>query len=270
MIATHDGAALTGASARPSSGAFRARRWLTAAAAAYVLGLHALIGVMLAESNFLKRLERRLGLDSEEEFDQVYWDGVDAARQADSRSRPGSLLFIGDSLIRKLDTSSIADRTLNLSISGETTARLLQRIGDYRSLRTARGLVLGVGVNDLRFRSIPEAVEKFASILARIPQGMPVIVVGVLPVDEQVRKKIRSSDTRRLNEGFASLCAQRPRCHFVPPSPQLMDAAGNLRAAAHNGNGLHLSVLGHDLYWAEVNRAVAQFVPPPEQASPAR
>ena len=61
-------------------------------------------------------------------------------------------MFLGDSIMRDLDTSSIARHTLNMAIPGDTTARLLDRIRAYHSVKTARGVVIGVGLNDLYYR----------------------------------------------------------------------------------------------------------------------
>ena len=165
-------------------------------------------------------------------------------------------MFLGDSIVRDLDTSSMARHTLNLAIPGDTTAGLLGRVRAYGSVRTARGVVIGVGVNDLYYRPVPEAVANYRGILDQVPAGTPVLVLAALPVDERAQPAFRNADVRRLDEALAALCGERPGCRFVDPSPRLVDGTGNLAPADHVGDGVHLSAVGHDAYWGVVNAAV--------------
>jgi hypothetical protein len=118
-------------------------------AVAYVVGLHLAIGALVVKTDFLDRLHHRWAVLAAPEFDGGYRRWASALARSDAFARPDALVFLGDSMLRDLDTSSIARHTLNLAISGDTTAGLLGRIRAYRSVETARGVVVGVGPNDL-------------------------------------------------------------------------------------------------------------------------
>jgi lysophospholipase L1-like esterase len=139
----------------------------------------------------------------------------------------------------------------------------------YRSLATARAVVIGVGGNDLLWRPIPQALRNYQSILDLVPQATPVLALAVLPVDEREVRQ-RNADIGKLNAGIAGLCAARPGCHFVDASRQLAGAGGNLLPSAHDGDGIHLSQVGHDIYWKVVNAAVVNFLPPAHLTPPAQ
>jgi lysophospholipase L1-like esterase len=223
----------------------------------------------ITKSDFVSRVERKLGILKTGEFEGSYKRFAAAFARGDARARPGAIVFIGDSIMRDLDTSSIARHTLNLAIPTDTTAGVLKRAQGYRSLATARGVVIGVGVNDLVWRPIPEALENYRQILDLVPQATPVLALAVLPVDEREVRQ-RNADIGKLNAGIASLCAVRPGCHFVDASRQLAGAGGNLLPSAHDGDGLHLSAVGHDIYWNAVNAAVLNFIPEARVTPPAR
>ena len=241
---------------------------------AYLLGLHialaGLVLVLVAKTDFLPRVYKNLDV-APEEFDQTYRRWAAAFARSDARARPGALLFVGDSIMRDLDASSMARHTLNLAIPGDTTARALQRMKGYRALLTARGVVLGVGINDLmRRRSVPEALANYRALLGLVPREVPILAVAVLPLGESARAEVDNAEIARLNEGIATLCAERPGCHFVDPSRRLTNSDGALVASAHDGDGVHLSATAHEIYWSTLNQAVSSFVPTPPITPPAR
>jgi lysophospholipase L1-like esterase len=239
-------------------------------AVAYVVGLHLAIGALVVKTDFLTRLNHRLiEAAGTAEFDGGYRRWATAFARSDAYARPGALVFLGDSILRDLDTSSIARHTLNMAIPGDTTARLLDRVRTYQSVKTARGVVIGVGVNDLYYRSIPEALANYRKIMDEVPKGTPMMVVPPLPVDERAETTFRNGDIRRFGAAVAALCGERPGCHFVDPSPRLIDDTGNLAPANHDGDGIHLSNVGHDAYWKVINAAVLTDMPPARIVPPA-
>jgi len=245
--------------------------WASAALGAYALGVSALLWFAITQDDFGLRVQRKLGLDPvTKEFDRNYRWWASALARSDARARPGAVLFLGDSIMRDLDTSSIARHTLNLAVPGDTTARLLNRMERYSSVLTARGVVIGVGINDLDWRPVPEALDNYRKILNLAPPATPVLLLSVLPIDEEAGDTSANAAVRRLNEGVAGLCAARPGCHFVDFTARLVDGEGNLSEHAHEGDGKHLSAVGHEVYWNAVNAAVLNFVPPPEVTPPAQ
>jgi lysophospholipase L1-like esterase len=250
----------------------RGRGWRFWLIAGYAAALHAALLFLVFKTDFLHRVERQFEDTpfAAQEFDVLSRRWATAFARSDARAKPGAIVFLGDSIMRELDTSSIARHTLNLAIPGETTARLLDRMERYRSIKTARGIVLGVGVNDLHWRPLPEAVANYAKILDLVPDGAPVLMMAVLPVDERVQRHFRNADIGELNRRLSQLCAEHKNCRFIDPTPSMRDETGNLRPSAHDGDGIHLSSLGHDLYWNVMNAAVLAYLPPALPTPPAQ
>jgi lysophospholipase L1-like esterase len=252
-----------GGTARPGLRRLGRYRWLWWTAGLYVLALHLALAALIVGTDFLPRFERKfLGATVGPEFDSVYFRWARGFEGSDRNARPGALLLVGGSIMRDLDASSIARHTLNLAIPGDTTARVLKRLSSYQSLATARGLILGVGINDADYRPVEEALRNYRDVLGLAPRDVPVLVLGVLPVDSRVRDGGANAYAERLNAGLRELCAAHPGCRFVDLAVRLVDASGNLVASAHDGDGLHLSRVGHDIYWSEIYRAVERSIPP--------
>ena len=62
----------------------------------------------------------------------------------------GAPYFLGDSITRRLDVATIASNAVNLGISGDSTAGLLNRIDLYELGARASSVVIAIGVNDIR------------------------------------------------------------------------------------------------------------------------
>lgn len=243
--------------------------WIWGFAAAYLLAAHLALATAILKSDFLQRIDRNVvRFLPRAEFDSVYRRWAWALAGSDRAARPGALLFVGDSIMRDLDTGSIARHTLNLAIPGETSARALQRLSGYRSLATARGLVLGVGINDLSFRSAGETLDIHAEILERVPRATPVMILGLLPIDARIRGHEENAYVAAVNDGLRDLCARRFGCHFLDLAARFMDETGGLAPSAHRGDGQHLSAVGREIYWAAVYDAVRQVMPPARVRAP--
>jgi len=118
-----------------------------------------------------------------------------------------------------------------------------------RPLPGARAVVLGIGGNDLGFRPREHIVQDYGTLLAAIPDPVPLVIIGVLPMNEadpfvQSWPALRNGNIDALNVEIRALCAARPRCSFLWTQPFLADATGNLRDDLHAGDGRHLSAEG--------------------------
>jgi hypothetical protein len=165
----------------------RSRRFLWIALGGYLLLLHLVGLAALTKPNVVKGTLKRLGYaPSSSEFGSAYRQTDDMLRRLDNAARPGGVVFLGDSHLRSLDQGAVAPRPINFAVPGDTTARVLERMKSYRSLASARAVVLQVGRNDLIFRDVAETEKNYAEILRLIPASIPVLATAVLPVLEEL------------------------------------------------------------------------------------
>lgn len=224
---------------------------------AYLIFLHLIPVAFMLKANLRDRILWRLHLNKIEEI-SGYYEARDAALERKDKTLPeGSVLFIGDSIIEGLGTSSIVPNGANFGIGGDTTFGVLERLPNYRSRKTADAIVLSIGVNDLKHRENDEIIENYRKILGDLTKHCPVIACSILPLDQTVKsrsKLIRLSDRiAPLNEQLAELAKETDRCTFLDFTATISNPDGNLRTELHVGDGIHLSEAGYKV-WAGLIR----------------
>lgn len=171
-------------------------------------------------------------------------------------------VFFGDSIMQGLDVLSVTQAGVNYGIGSDTTGGVLRRIPAYCSvLERCDCVVVAVGVNDCHKRGVRNALESYSRILGIIPPDVRVVVSAVLPVDGSISRDLRqlSRKVREFNAGLMSVVSgsQREDVEYVNHDPSFCVAgeSGFLRSELHVGDGVHLNLLGYDM-WA-LNLAAA-------------
>ena len=227
----------------------------------YLVGIHALLVVVLLKSDFIERVENRLGLKHSAlspEMTPLFLQMLDYHKRMDGNVPGGAVVFIGDSITQ--GPVRFSGRVSFGETMGSVATRprgVLHRLPEYRSIGRASAVVLAIGVNDMKYRSNTRILENERSIIDRIPKGTPVLLSAVLPVDEEFGDEWpgRSQDRiRDLNSRLKHLADQEDRVTFVDAGPLLVDGNGNLADEYHDGDGLHLNSEGNAV-WSEVLRA---------------
>lgn len=226
--------------------------WL--ALGAYLLLLHAVLFVLVVKTNFLLLTGKTLGFVPPEEWnpeliarvlEQAREDRIIEDTIAQYTATPSArIILLGDSIIAQLDT--LIPETINFGVGGDTTHTLLARLPMLRSVSRGRAVVIGVGVNDLKYRPIEQIARDYQSVLAGLPPMLPVVAVSVLPVDEngpaaRQRPYLRNERLRALNAALQRACAARPGCGFLDVWPALA------RAGVYGDDGWHLSPEGNQI-----------------------
>jgi GDSL-like Lipase/Acylhydrolase family len=136
----------------------------------------------------------------------------------------GDVVFLGDSIIAGMDVSAVAPNAVNMGVSGDRTAAILARVDKIPA--DAAAVVLEGGINDLRrgwWHN--QVVPNYQKILARLPHGARIYLVGVLPLDEtHLSLRWWFVDNRKIaevNGNLAALCRTYPNCIVIPPLPAL-------------------------------------------------
>lgn len=183
----------------------------------------------------------------------------------DGASVPGRVVFLGSSTFQGLDVSAVTPLGLNLSIGGDTLAGLSARAARYRSLASARAVVVNIGLNDL-LNDCAMPRSGVDALWPLLPAALPVVVVGVQQIDAQRHKQKCAGALPGLisayNGVLGDACRARPGCRFVA-NPLGAQGAGGAGAAADSAlreaDGIHLSVAGYRALAAALRRALGDF-----------
>ena len=222
----------------------------------YLIALHLLLALILWKSDFIPRVMSRLtGKRHPEELTKHFHDMRAYHARSATLVPKGSVFFIGDSTIQSLCVDEVIQPAVNYGIGGDTTAGVLERMGDYAFDRAA-AVVLCIGDNDLRFRDPEAVVANMEKIVARIDARLPVIISSVLLVDASARDALRGENTRlsRLNALLRHLTGNSPRLSFVDHSNLTQE--GQLRRDLHVGDGMHLNNEGNRILAGNLRTAV--------------
>jgi len=237
--------------------AIAVQRWtkigLWSAGIGYFLVLHIFVGVLLLKTNFLHLAGKTLGWIPPDEWSLPLCINILEQAEADARVPQGAVVLLGDSIIAELDPTEIGIGIVNFGLGGDTTKTLDSRLPTLHSVTHSSGVVIGVGVNDLKYRPVSQIVRDYARVLDRLVAAPRVLVLSVLPVDDagQAAREfpyLRNRNIRALNGDLRALCKQRANCRFLDAWPAIAAATADV----YGGDGWHLSAAGR--------RVLADFV----------
>lgn len=229
---------------------------------AYLILLHALLGLTLWKSDFLARVTRKLsGRPPVREITDHYRTMVRYHARMDETVPDGSVLFIGDSLIEGLCPDAVICPSVNYGIGNDTTVGVIRRLGEYHSLARASAVVLAIGGNDMKFRDNQHIVQNYRRILQMLPSTVPIVCSAVLPVNEARYSGPAGISNARIldiNASLRTLCSEDKHRLFVDVGRRLVEENGSLAPAFHEGDGVHFNKAGTEIWINEMRAAVRQ------------
>lgn len=221
------------------------RTGLRSAAIGYLAALHVLVGVLLVKTDFPHLAGKTLGLTPPDEWSLPLYRAMLEQAEADASVPKGAVILLGDSIMAALDPRDIGADVVNFGLGGDTTRTLYGRLPTLHAVTQGSAVIVGVGVNDLKFRPLDQIVQDYAGVLDRLSGPARVLMVSVLPVDDagpaaRAFPYLRNPNIETLNVRLRVLCEQRTNCRFLDAWPAITAAA----SAAYAGDGWHLSAVG--------------------------
>ena len=215
--------------------------------------LHVVLVVLILKTNFLLLAGKTLGWIPPEEWNLQFCFDVLKQAEQDSIVPAGAVILLGDSIVMRLDPKAIADNAVNFGLGGDTTHTLYSRLPVLRSVAQSSSVVVGVGVNDLKYRPVEQIARDYAKLLDRLAAVPRVLVLSVLPVNDageaaRQRPYLRNRSILALDQDLGILCGQWTNCRYLDAWPAMAASASDV----YDGDGWHLSAAG--------NRVVAAFL----------
>jgi lysophospholipase L1-like esterase len=227
---------------------------------AYAIGIHMLLGVVLLKSDFIQRVQYKLGVrTSQSEITDHFHRMLSYHSRMDGNVPNQSVIFIGDSITQGLCVTAVANPSVNYGVGNDTTVGVLQRLPVYRSLEKASAVVIAIGINDMRYRSNDKILYNYRSIADKISLAVPVIFSAVLPIDEDARDEWQGVNNRRIKELNSKLkdwTETSARLRYVDAGSRLVDERGNLADELYDNDGVHLNSLGNAIWIQQLRESV--------------
>jgi lysophospholipase L1-like esterase len=229
----------------------RVWKWL---ALGYILALHLLVIILIAKTDFIPRVQVRLGLM---EIPNLHLQNMLRYHfQMDDLVPDGGVIFLGDSITQALATAAVVPYATNYGIGMETTADLMNAIPLYESLTRAHAIVLTIGINDFVLGRTEGLHDRYRQILAALPSGPSLVWCAVMPA---MRADIRPSAIREANRTIQDLCRTRPRCMFLDTWSMFVDSEGRIIPKYFLPDGVHLSANGYRRWIAALRQALDEI-----------
>lgn len=169
-------------------------------------------------------------------------------RRLDRMSAPGRDVFVGGSTFQALDIAAITANGLNLSVGGETLGGMITRVRGFRSITSARSIIINLGFNDLMRNCESVDTTSISDLRSSMPIEASLFVVGVqipsLAVGSRKCGGQLTTLAKRFNEDIERLCRGLVRCQFVP-HPTAVLSGDDDPSRLLDADGIHLSEAGY-------------------------
>jgi lysophospholipase L1-like esterase len=208
------------------------------------------------------RLKAKMGLYDPMHSIQ-YQSLITMYQRVDKNVSPGSVIFIGDSLVQGLAVSEIGPKAVNFGIGHDTTEGLLNRLPHYQSIKRAKALVIAIGFNDLNKIDDHTLMANYDSIFATIDEHVAIFISAIHPVDEQLvdQSQISNQRIQAINSQLAEKARGKTNIYFSSVYAKL-SKNGKLDGRYHIGDGIHLNKQGNELWIAQLIEDLETFSKP--------
>jgi lysophospholipase L1-like esterase len=221
----------------------------------YTFILHVILISVIFKPNLAHRLALKLNLTPENEFVVNYITSMNTMHaRVDLNTSPNAFIFIGDSLIQGLSVSSIRPISVNFGIGHDTINGVLQRTLNYKSLMSASSVIISVGVNDLRKKTVKDVIIDYKRMLQQLSRIPNIFIHEVLPVDSNLLGIELLKKISLFNEALFKLTKGFDNITLLKSSSNLTDLNGNLKPSLHLGDGLHLNKNGYDIWIQQLKK----------------
>lgn len=169
---------------------------------------------------------------------------------------PGSIAFLGDSLTCYGDFNQVSPAAWNAGVGGERIDGILNRLARLPSLRTAGGVCLHAGVNDINAGApIANMQANMASLLNWLSGPLIVTLVTHQTSDEQRQR------TDDLNSFTYRAAAARGNCRVIDLNAYLCGGRGGLLLSKFTVDGrLHYSGAAYAIWYPLIRNALAGLI----------
>jgi lysophospholipase L1-like esterase len=228
----------------------------------YLLLIHAFVALVLLKSDFLNRVQLKLGfIKLQPEFTKHYHEMIAYHSRMDGNIPDNAIIFIGDSLIQSLAVSAVTPSGVNYGIGNDTSLGVINRLSEYSSIRRSKIVIIAIGLNDLSRRDPNDVIKNCENIINFIPPNIDIVFSAVHPVNENFYKQQGKNNERinQLNSDLKLLCSKHSNSHFISIADLLIDETQNLSNEYHVGDGVHLNYKGYEIWIKELKRKIEEL-----------
>lgn len=183
------------------------------------------------------------------------------AQIADGSSRPGSVVFVGSSSIRKWDLPRWfpEHQPINHGFGGSEVSDSLQFFERMITPLKPSMVLLYAGDNDIAKGKTAEIVHRdFKSFAAKFKQQLPSSKLAFIAIKPSTSRWKLAPEMAKANQLIAATCAEDDQLQFIDIWKPMLTSDGPPPKSWFVKDGLHLSDAGYEL-WTGI---VKPYLPP--------
>ena len=227
----------------------------------YVLFIHTLLFILLLEPNFYIKISSKLNNGLGVTFSEYARASIATMlRRQEANVSPNSVYFIGDSMVQGFNTNRLSPPTINLGIGHDRISHVAARLKTYQNVRGSKSLLISVGVNDLRNKSVAESIREYEKLISQNHNVSQILVIGVLPIDSKLLGLHLKQKISTFNHKLQDMASTYPNVNYIKPPSQLFTNTKDLVATLHIGDGLHLNSAGYEIWIHELQGTLNDLI----------
>ena len=174
-------------------------------------------------------------------------------RKSNEEIKKCNYLLIGDSHTYALKDHLSGRGVVDRGINGETTKGLLIRWDSTIANIEAGTVILQIGYNDFKYRSVEDTYKNYQMLAGKI-KAEKIFIVSLFPVD--TRRSIINNRIIEFNKLIKAFAGTSEKFVYVDVYPMLTDAKKRGIVSALTYDGVHLNEKGNRLYMNKLNEFV--------------
>lgn len=197
--------------------------------------------------------------------DPTKWDAAIAAfaaRDTNTPSPDGALLFVGSSTIRLWDLAAAwpGEKLINNGFGGSSLPDAIFHFDRLVAVHHPRAVILYSGDNDLsQGRSVEQVTQDFMTFAARTQQVHPGVPVVILAIKPSVSRWHLWPAMREVNAAIRAHCKATPGLYFANVATPMLGPDGLQPATSwFEADGLHLSKQGYKAWTRIVSETLGK------------
>jgi lysophospholipase L1-like esterase len=143
---------------------------------------------------------------------------------------------------------------VNIGIGGDTTKGLLQRYPRNIANISADNLIIQIGYNDFKFRSLKHTINNYKLLLAKLGFSGKIYMISLFPVNTE--RAMINKQISLFNRELGGICQNNADYKYIDLHTSLYNANTKGLTASYTYDKVHLNKEGYKFFLAALDSII--------------